>query len=176
VRLAGPGCHKSNVHEWLYAYQVRAGSRSRTRTIDDAHTCQRQPRRVRGPRRGTTDSVRRLPEWPRPGRLARPVDGRRNCSARHPSIVLRRGEPGWPIHFASNEIRVFTGSCAAILSESLSSTSPIDASILHCLTPAEFSRPVGVALPGDYELVNGLIEAFERGTHGGDQLDLVRFA
>src|SRR5882724_46644 len=91
-------------------------------------------------------------------------------------LFVRRGAPV-PIHFAFKRDEESSLEAARRFFQNLLQQyiayRRVDPSLANARL--SFHDLLELALPGDYELVNGLIEAFERERNGGDQLDLVRF-
>ena len=109
--------------------------------------------------------------------LAAPGDGAAELLRQaYDQLFVRRGEPV-PIHFAFKRDEESSLEAARRFFQNLLQQyiayRRVDPSLPNARL--SFHDLLELALPGDYELVNGLIEAFERERNGGDQLDLVRF-
>jgi serine/threonine-protein kinase RsbW len=91
-------------------------------------------------------------------------------------LFARRGEPV-PVHFAFKRGETNAGEIARRFFQNLLQQyiayRRVDPSL--CNSQMTFHDLLELALPGDYELVNDLIEGFERERAGPDTSDLVRF-
>ncbi|MEK6335044.1 MAG: ATP-binding protein [Acidobacteriota bacterium] len=91
-------------------------------------------------------------------------------------LFLRRGEPV-PIHFAFHPNDTTTAGVARRFFQNFLQQyiayRRVDPSL--CEAPLGFRDLIELALPGDYELVTGLVESFERERAAGDESDFVRF-
>src|SRR6185503_10613835 len=91
-------------------------------------------------------------------------------------LFLRRGEPV-PIHFSLRPNDEPAGAAARRFFQNFLQQyiayRRVDPSL--CEAPLSFHDLIELALPGDTELVTGLVESFERERAEGDEQELVRF-
>lgn len=91
-------------------------------------------------------------------------------------LFLRRGEPV-PIHFSLRPTDATAAEAARRFFQNFLQQyiayRRVDPSL--CEAPLSFHDLVELALPGDYQLIAGLVESFERERAEGDEQELVRF-